>query len=198
MNRTPREPIGVYSGERHGRPAGGAADRKTTAEHALRTKSRLKTAGLDDGAAMVEMAFVFALLMMLLVGTTTSAIAFSQNNSIENSAREASRYAATLPEAGTTDWLRDVRDVARAAAQGNLDTSVNGQYICVSYYDGSSWTGLKDTGGTEAASGSCYSDGLPADQARIQVVTGRDTEIQVVLFSPDLSLEARAAARYER
>ena len=65
----------------------------------------------EKGAAMVEMAFVLTLLVTLLVGVTSAAIAFGQNNSIENAAREASRYAATLPGPADTVWLQDVRDV---------------------------------------------------------------------------------------
>lgn len=150
---------------------------------------------------MVELAFTLTLLVMLLVGVTTSAIAFGQNNSIENAAREASRYAATLPDPIDTAWLRDVRDVARAAALGELDTTVPGQYICVARYDGADWVRLTDTGGVEGPqpdAQSCFSDTLPADQPRVQIVTGRDTSINAVVFSVDVTLEGEAAARYER
>jgi len=154
----------------------------------------------DSGAALVELAFVFALLSALLVGVTTSAIAFGRNNSIENAAREASRYAATLPGPIDTTWLRDVRDVARSAALGELDPAVPGQYICVAQYDGASWTRLTDTNGVEGSPDSqpCFTDTLPADQPRVQIVTGRDTTIGAALFSLDVTLEGEAVARYER
>jgi hypothetical protein len=148
---------------------------------------------------MVEMAFVLTLLVMLLVGVTTSAIAFGQNNTIENAAREGSRYGATLPGPVDTGWLRDVRDVTRASGLGELDASVDGQFICVAHYDGSAWSRLTDTGGVEATGASdCFSDSLPSDQARVQIVTGRDTTINGVVFAKDISLEGQAAARYER
>jgi hypothetical protein len=148
---------------------------------------------------MVEMAFVLTLLVMLLVGVTTSALAYGQNNSIENAAREASRYGATLPDAVDLAWLQDVRDVARGAALGDLETSVAGQYICVAHYDGAAWSRLTDTGGVEATAASdCFTDTLPADEARVQIVTGRDTTINAVIFSADITLQGEAAARYER
>lgn len=169
-------------------------------EHLVRTSNRVRS--LDDfGAALVELAFVLALLAMLLVGVTTSAIAFGRNNSIENAAREASRYAATLPGPVDTTWLRDVRDVARSAALGELDPSVPGQYICVAEYDGSSWTRLTDTNGVEGPqpdTQSCFTDSLPADQPRVQIVTSRDTTIDAAVFSMDVTLIGEAAARYER
>lgn len=155
----------------------------------------------DEGAAIVELAFVLALLAMLLVGVTTSAIAFGRNNSIENSAREASRYAATLPGPVDTTWLRNVRDVARASALGELDSSVPGQHICVAHYDGTSWTRLTESSGVEGPqpdTQSCFADTLPADQPRVQIVTSRDTTIDGALFSIDVTLVGEAAARYER
>jgi Flp pilus assembly protein TadG len=156
-------------------------------------------AGSDAGAAMVEMAMVFSLLIMLLVGTVTAAIAFGENNSIENSAREASRFGATLPGPVDTGWLQSVRDVARAAAQGALDPGAAGQYICVAFINGASTLSLTDTGGVEAYPGTeCFSDGLPTDELRVQVVTQTDATIEAVLFSTDVTLSAPAAARYER
>jgi hypothetical protein len=153
----------------------------------------------DSGAAIVEMAFIFTLLVMLLVGTVTAAVAFGRNNSIENAAREASRYAATLPSSAT--WFQDVRDVARNAALGELDSSVPGQYICVAQYNGTSWTLFTDTGGVPAGPTSgldCFSDGLPPDQPRVQIVTSRDTNINAVMFNIDVTLSGQASARYER
>jgi Flp pilus assembly protein TadG len=154
----------------------------------------------ERGAALVELAFVFSLLAMLLVGVTTSAIAFNQNNSIENAAREASRYAATLPGPVDIAWLQEVRDVARSAALGELEPSVPGQYICVAQYDGTSWIRLTDTNGVETLpdSQSCFTDSLPADQPRVQIVTSRDTTINAAVFSIDVTLKGEAAARYER
>ena len=153
----------------------------------------------DAGAAMVEMAMVLSLLVMLLVGTVTAAIAFGQNNSIENSAREASRFGATLPGPVDTTWLQSVRDVARAAAQGALDPSDSGQYICVAFINGASIMSLTDTAGVEAYPGTaCFSDGLPADELRVQVMTQTDATIEAMLFSIDVTLSAPAAARYER
>ncbi len=122
-------------------------------------------------------------------------------NSLENAAREASRYGATLPGPVNAGWLREVRDVARAAATDDLDATVPGQYICVAHYDGSAWSRLTDTGGVEGPvpdSQPCFADGLPPDDPRVQVVTGRDTTIQAVLFSVDANLDGEAAARFER
>lgn len=154
----------------------------------------------DSGAAMVELAMVLGLLVTLLVGTVTAAIAFSQQNSIENAAREGSRFAATYPDEGDPNWLPTVIDVARAAGVGDLDATVPGQFICVAFVsDNGTVTALRESGGVQTGSSSeCYDDGLGNSESRVQVVTGRDSEIQAVFFSVDLDLQAQAAARYER
>jgi len=151
----------------------------------------------DRGAAMVEMAFIFTVLVTLLVGVVTSAIAFGQKNSVENAAREASRYAATYPGPVDNAWLSTVRDVARSAAQGNLDTGVDGYYICVAHTG--SGQKLVDTNVTPAPPtppGTCYDDGL--SDSRVQIVARRDTQINAAFFSVDVTLNAPATARYER
>lgn len=176
--------------------------RKTRNEERSNSFLGQTTRQQDRGAAMVEMAFIFSILVMLLLGVVTSAIAFGQKNSVENAAREASRFAATYPPpdnntdvANWDEWLEKVRDVARAAAQGDLDSSVDGQYICVAH----TGTGekLEDTNGSpNHTSGTCYTDGLT--DRRVQVVARRDTQINAALFSVDVTLNAPATARYER
>jgi Flp pilus assembly protein TadG len=154
----------------------------------------------DTGAAMVELALVLILLVMLLVGTVTAAVAFGRGNSIQNATREASRFAATLDEVDTK--LSQVIDVAKAASSGDLDPSAPGYYVCVAHVD--------PGGNSRLTEGSpplfddiegeplCYVDGRPDDEPRVQVTAGRDTTINAIVFSADVTLSAQAAARYER
>jgi hypothetical protein len=156
----------------------------------------------DSGAAMIELAMTLGLLVTLLVGTVTAAIAFSQQNSIENAAREGSRFAATYPDEINSTWFQNVIDVTRAAGVGDLDTTVPGQFICVAWVsETGSPTSMRESGGVQTGptpSSQCYPDGLGSNESRVQVVTGRDSEIQAVFLSVDLELRGQAAARYER
>ena len=161
----------------------------------------LRRAGSDRerGANLVEFALVMPLLVVLLVGTITAGMAYGRHNSIQNAAREASRFAATLPGPADNSWLGAVRDVARAAAAGDLDPTVAGQYICVALITDGGTVRLVDQGGVQATSNTqCFSDGRPADEPRIQVVTSRQTRIEAVFFGWDVTLRANAAARFER
>lgn len=154
----------------------------------------------DTGAAMIEMAVVIVLLVTLLVGTVTAAVAYGRGNSIQNAAREAARYGATLPDGGTSEWFTAVRDVARAAAIGDLDPGVPGQLICIAFItENDAATHVTDVGGVTGGiqGGGCFSDGR-SDEARVQVLVERETTLEVVVFSRDVTLSASSAARYER
>jgi hypothetical protein len=83
------------------------------------------------------------------------------------------------------------------ASSGDLDPSASGYYVCVAH--------ISSEGNTRQTEGSpplfndvCYNDGRPADEERIQVTAGRDTEINAIVFSVDVNLSSEAAARYER
>jgi len=146
---------------------------------------------------MIELAFVLILLVMLLVGTVSAAVAFGRGNSIQNAAREASRYAATRDEVASN--LNEVIQVAKAASSGDLDPSAPGYYVCVAYVNGVA--NARATEGTPPSlpgDNTCYADGRPADEVRVQVTAGRRVTIDAILFSPDVTLDAQAAARYER
>lgn len=152
----------------------------------------------EQGAALVETAFVLVLLMMILVGIVTVGVAFNRSNGLQTAAREGSRYGATLTvQTDMTTYLDDVRDVTKAAAIGDLDASVPGQYICVALVDSSYGSqSLVESGGGETSGTTCFTDGR--SDPRVQVVVRRDSDIEVVVFSQTVTLEGTSVSRYER
>ena len=161
----------------------------------------------ERGSALVEAAFVTPLLLMLLLGTVTAAIAYSQSTSLQTASREASRFGASLPVNGDLNgWLGKVLNVAQAAGNLDLGATVPGQEICVAYVypNGASandrTTRLVQTGGVTGSPEllTCFNDGRPNDERRVQVVTNRTSTIQAVLFSVDVDLSAPSASRFER
>ena len=44
----------------------------------------------------------------------------------------------------------------------------------------------------------CFNDGRPGNERRVQVVLGRDTEIQTIVWNRVVELEARSVVRFER
>jgi Flp pilus assembly protein TadG len=160
----------------------------------------------DEGAALVEFAIIMPLLFMLILGMFTGGLAYSQSISMNNAAREAARYGASLPQGGSADaWLRDVATAAREAATGDLATGVPGENICVAYVHPGATSGQQTTrrlvlqGASESFSNqTCRTDGRPPSERRVQVQVRRTTTLEALVFSRELTLERGAVMRYER
>lgn len=158
----------------------------------------------ERGAAVVEFALLSVLLFMLIFAGITTGIAVSQSNALQTAAREGARFGATLPNADLSANLDQIIGVVRAAATGDLDASVPGQYICVAFTDGSTISVRAETGGALSTPLSdCFTtagitDNRPSGEERIQVVVGRDASIEAVAFDVDVALSSEAVARYER
>ena len=159
---------------------------------------------------MVEFALVLPIFMALVLGMFTGGIAYNQKLSMTNAAREGSRYAATLPVISTapmSDWLDSVAIVAADAASGELAAGTPGRVVCVAYVhpDGTT-AGDQTAKRVETASGTtysyastdrCFADGRPNSERRVQVELRRDTRIEAIIYSSDLTLTSSSVARFE-
>ena len=165
----------------------------------------------ERGASLVEFALILPIVVVLMIGIVTGGIGLNRNISLNNSAREAARYGATLPVNGDmTAWLNAVKDVAITAATGELDDGEAGRTVCVAfvYPDGGSPTDQTtrlelDAAGvvtitTGNVNNTCVIDGRPDGERRVQVRVNRETELDVVFWSRVLTLEADSTARFER
>jgi Flp pilus assembly protein TadG len=156
---------------------------------------------------MIEFALILPLLMALLLGTVTAGIAYNRDISLNNGARESARYGATLPvEGDIAAWLFSVVTVARESATGELDPSAPGQHICVAYVHPDGTTSDDRTVSVTETSGvrtvtigtPCFSDGRPGDERRVQVQLRRESDIETILFTSTVTLEAESVTRFER
>jgi hypothetical protein len=162
----------------------------------------------DRGAVLVEFALILVLLVGLLVGIVSTAIAYNHQLGLTHASREGARYAATLPitNFGSVNaWLDAVAAQAAADAGGSLDASVSGRYLCVAYvFDPGGPNDLTanrvESGGTVSyGSTPCPSvaDGRPATEHRVQVRMERDTDFSVIWFSTTVRQTSQAVARFE-
>ena len=161
----------------------------------------------ERGSSLVEFALVAPLLFMLLLGILTGGTALSHKLDLSTAAREAARYAATLPdnEFGSgdgADWASAVATEAVDQASGSL--GVSGATVCVALVTGSSATVYDPSGGSAyfysssgGSAGQCYDDGGADSETRVQVVVTRPDELQAVVFKQSLTLTASADARFE-
>lgn len=169
---------------------------------------RLASRLLDEaGANLVEFALVLPLLLTLLMGIVTGGIAFSQGIAVDNAARESARYGATLPvDTDMSTWLNSVADVAISSATGDLDDGEQGRQICVAYVypdgtetdDQTTRVTVDAAGVRTVSSGTCFTDGRPDDERRVQVDLHRESELILVFWGRTLTITGQSTARYER
>ena len=161
----------------------------------------------DRGAAIVEFALISGILIMLLLGTISAGLTISHNISLNNGAREAARFGATLPvDSDISSWLGNVADVAEQATNGDLGDATPGQSICVAYVypngaDAHDQTvSITETSGVRSTNvgTSCFADGRPATERRVQISLQRQSDIETGIFSHELTLNATAIVRFDR
>ena len=166
-----------------------------------RAKQRSRTRH-ERGAVLMEAAFVFPVLMMLVFGMVSLGLALSQRNAVDNAAREASRFGATHPVTGSiADWLDDVSDVAVAASTGELDAGAPGRYLCVALANSTS-DGRKVEVGTSSpsysASGDCPGTSCPTSAPCVQVVLARTAKVDAVAFKRSIAIDSSNVSTFER
>lgn len=163
----------------------------------------------ERGGILLEFGLMAPLLVTLILGGITTGLAYDTNNNLNNGARESARFAATLPVDGATGmatWLNAVADAAIASAGGQMDATVADQEVCVAYVHpdgtaaGDQTASLTETAGTRiiANGATCFDDGRPDSERRVQVVLSRSADIEAVVVSRTVGIEARSVARFER
>lgn len=168
-----------------------------------------KTREESRGASLVELALALPMLMMLLVGMVSAAVAYNHQLALTHAAREGGRYAATLPVTNFADmeaWLGEIVTQVVDDATGTLDPGAPNRYVCAAYVhpDGIASTDVTARRELNGATMSgiqpgltCFSDGRPNDERRVQVLVRRDTDFSVVFFSSTISLDGEAVNRFE-
>jgi hypothetical protein len=146
---------------------------------------------------MVELALAMPVLMVLLLGTVTSALALNDDIQLTHAAREGARYGATVPydevfSSGT--WAGNVRLVAVE----RFGTGLAASDVCVALVEGSSPTPLSADHTTRGDGTACYDDSASGvTDARVQVTAGKASEIDTGFYSFPLNLSSEAVARHE-
>jgi Flp pilus assembly protein TadG len=170
-----------------------------------RRRGLLRLVGLrrpERGAALVEFALVLPILMALALGVFTGGLAYSQQISLNGSAREASRFGATLPEtqcspasqcSGMT-WAQ----LVRAHAVNNSGGTLTNSQVCVALVQGSGAAPSPVNSSMTTSGGACFADSSSDTGKRVQVRVTRPARLQMVFFTRTVNLTSRAVTRYEQ
>ena len=155
----------------------------------------------------MEFTLILPILGALLFGMLSGGMAYQRKLSLTNGAREGSRFGATLPVqsfANLNDWLDRVSSVAVGAVDDTLPSDAGDRYVCVAFVhpDGVVNTDMStkrvETAGTVTYSaGTCFGDGRPSSERRVQVVLRRTSDLSAIVYSRSLTIQGKSVARFE-
>lgn len=160
------------------------------------------------------------LLLALVFGMLSGGLSYNRKLALTNGVREGSRYGSTLAVAQARAqtspactlaedidcWLSQVLKITEQAAEGEVGTSVSARRICVAYVHpagsipaDSTRSRLRTSAATDVTTvgGTCYDDGRPPAERRVQVSAQRDGKLELILTSTALTLSSRSVTRFE-
>jgi Flp pilus assembly protein TadG len=174
------------------------------ADHHVMVRPSFRRRRSERGAVLIEFALLAPLLFALALGIFTGGTAYFNKITLTSSAREASRFGATVPEAqcsptsrcGGMTWAQFVRSQAVMNSAGALTA---GQ-VCVALVSGPGSAPVAADSSRTTAGGTapCFVDNSVDTGRRVQVAVTRPAQLEVVFFSRTLTLTSRAVTRYEQ
>lgn len=151
----------------------------------------------DRGAAVVEFALVFPLMVLFLLGIVTGGLAYNTKLQVTHASREAARFGATIPvdESFTSGtWAENVRTLAVERSAGDLESAD----VCVALVSGSTPVPITSAHTTAAGGGACYDDSAAGDEdIRVQVQATTEAKIETGFWSTIVTLTGDATAKHE-
>jgi Flp pilus assembly protein TadG len=151
----------------------------------------------ERGAVAVEMALVLPLLVMLLLGTVTAGIAYSNSIGLTNAVREGARFGATT-ESGSS-WADDVISRTRAT-QFDDNGTPKATVVCAQLRKAGTATPVHTAGDcTGARTPETSPAGFNVGDCFVWVAGSRPFKI-TILVGPNLGgdIDRHSVARYER
>ena len=150
----------------------------------------------ESGASAVEFALIAPVLIMLLFGTTTAGLAYSDHVSVTNAVREGARYGAAA-DTSLTGWAASVQTRVQQVYFNAAGTAPTDNQICVKLVTAAGAVPLSDSG-----TGCGSEPTLPtmnAGSCAVVVWMSKPSTITLAVF-PDLhaSLHGESVAYYGR
>jgi Flp pilus assembly protein TadG len=157
----------------------------------------------ERGAAALEFAFVFPLLVMLLIGIGTTGLVYFDHSSASNAVREAARYGASADATTPATWASSVRDRLKAT-YFNSTSTVSDSQICVDLVQATSATAGTTVSGSALSGADCgTAPDLPASMTPgsciVRVWMAHPEKITLVIFpAMNFTIAAQSVAYYGR
>lgn len=159
----------------------------------------------ETGAVAVEFALVLPLLVMLLLGITTTGLVYADSLAIANSAREGARLGSAIDfNSDPTGWANSVQARVRQV-YFNAGTSLSTSQVCVLLVDPS--TSPETVKASPTTPSDCATDaGKPASPATysagscvVKVWVQKPARIDLGITSlPTFTISSRSVSMYGR
>lgn len=148
------------------------------------------------GAAAVEFALVAPILILLLIGMVTTAMAYSDHLSATNAVREGARYGAAA-DVSSASWATSVRDRVKQV-YFNAGVTVANSQLCVRLVQADG-TVAASAMGTTCGSAPSLPSGMAAGSCAVLVWMQRPESIDLVV-APKMhfNIGAKSVAYYGR
>lgn len=171
------------------------------------TPERCGRASGERGASLVEFVLILPLLLLIIFGAFSGAVAFSNKQDVVYAAREGARYGVTIPQSqcspttncGGKTWAQLVQSTVVARAQGEVTLSE----VCVSLVSGgvSGGSPAPPVGAsftTKSDGTACFNDGNGDTGARVQVSVSHAGSINGVFFTVPVTEASTATMHFEQ
>ncbi len=151
----------------------------------------------ERGAAALEFALLVPLLLMLLLGTITTGLVYSDHLAVTNAAREAARYGAATDATLGSTWATSVQTRVQQVYFNSTGGAPTDDQVCVDLVASNGTVIASDSGaacGTQPAA----PDGMAPGSCAVRVWMTRPARIQLAVDDLNFTLSAQSVAFYGR
>jgi Flp pilus assembly protein TadG len=154
----------------------------------------------ERGAVAVEFALIVPMLIMLLMGVTTTGLTYSDHLAISNGAREGSRFGAALDySTGGSAWADAVQSrVVQVYANGS--STLSSSQVCVQLETSTGTVLAVPTAqGTDCGTTPTSPTSMTTGTCVVKVWVRKPASINLVIFSlPTFTISSKSVAYYGR
>jgi len=175
----------------------------TAACHRARAVARRRD---ESGAVAVEFALILPILVMLLLGVTTTGLAYSDHLAITNAAREAGRFGSAVDySSGAATWANNVQSRVQQTYY-NAGTTLSLSQICVQLVNPAVAAPAGPVLASPTTQGAACSSNVPANPSvvpagscLVKVWVKKPATINLGIFTvPSFNISATSVSFYGR
>lgn len=154
----------------------------------------------DRGAAAVEFALIVPVLILLLIGTVSTGLAYNDHISLSNAAREGARYGAAA-DISSSSWATSVQSRIQEVYFNAGDSAPTDNQICVQLqtWSGTAWSVYRSDSGTGCGTAPSLPSSPQTGSCAVLVWVSKPRTVELaVVPAVHVTLHAESVAFYGR